>query len=298
MWIRRLVATVAFVLPAAVFAADRPAVFDTPQDALGRFSQALAARDRDEMISIFGPDAEDLLSTGDENRDQANRSEVMSLLSEGYRFKPEGDQIVLLLGSEGWPFPIPLTRLEDRWQFDIEAGREEILTRRIGLNELDVMVLLEAYVDLQSEFRLVDHDGDGVMEFAQSIISEPGARDGLFWPEERGFVGAALARAEVFGWSDGDQDRSPEPFLGYYFKILHGQTSAAVGGEASYMIGGNLVGGHAMLAFPAEYGQTGVSSFMIGENGVLYEADLGAETLDRAAGIAAYDPGDGWQTID
>lgn len=301
MWIRTLCFSAAIMAcssAASVLAADGPAVYDTPQDALDVFSRALAERDRDEMRVIFGPEAEDLLSTGNEGRDKANRAAVMAMILQGYRFQPDEDRVVLLLGADGWPFPIPLMRVDAGWQFDIEAGRDEVLARRIGLNELDVSVLLEAYVDLQSEFRLTDHDEDGVMEFARAVISEPGARDGLFWPDEGGFVGAALARAAAFGWSDGDKDRSPEPFSGYYFKILHGQTANAPGGEASYLLGDNLVGGHAMLAFPAIYGETGLYSFMVGENGVVLEADLGEDTLGRAAAITAFDPGPEWRVFE
>ena len=295
MWAKRYLFCLAILLAGSAAASDAPAVFDTPQKALDTFAEALTDRDRDEMHQIFGADADDLLSTGDPEQDRDNRALVLDLLKEGYRFQPDEDRVILVLGAEGWPFPIPLGRVDGGWQFDVETGREEILARRIGLNELEVLVLLELYVDLQSEFRRVDHDGDGVMEFAQAIIAEPGARDGLFWPEGRGFIGEALARAAAEGWSDGESDRAPEPFNGYYFRVLQGQTDNAPGGATSYFIGDNMVAGHAILAVPAVYGDTGITSFMVSENGLIFESDLGPDTLDKAAGITAYDPGPDWR---
>lgn len=298
MWRKVWIATIAIAFSGSVSANDAPALFATPQDALDSFAEALADGDRDRMHDIFGADAEDILSTGDPDQDRENRALVLDLLKEGYRFQRDEGQVSMVFGADGWPFPIPLTRGEDGWRFDIDAGRDEILARRIGLNELEVILLLEAYIDLQSAFRLVDHDEDGVMEFARTIISQPGARDGLFWPEERGFVGAALARAAALGWSDGETDRAPEPFHGYYFRILHSQSDTAPGGAASYLVGDNLVGGHAMLAVPAVYGETGITSFMVAENGLILEADLGDDTLERAAAITAYDPGPDWKAGD
>ncbi|WP_170464594.1 DUF2950 family protein [Ruegeria arenilitoris] len=272
--------------------------FDTPQTALDAFVGALQANDQSKLLEVFGPEAEDLIGTGDPAEDQARRQEVLGMYAEGYRFQPEDDGVVLLLGEDSWPFPIPILRSGDGWHFDIEAGIEELSAREIGLNELEVIDLLEAYVDLQAAFRLVDHNGDGVMEFARTIISNPGERDGLFWPDEDSFVGAALARAAATGWSDGEADYEAEPFLGYYYTILQGQGSNAPGGEYSYFVGDHFVSGHALLAVPSDYGETGVHSFLVGENGIIYEADFGPETLERTAEISAYDPGPDWSPVE
>ncbi len=271
-----------------------PASFDKPQSALDSFVTALRADDHVKLLEIFGPESEDLIGSGDPVEDRARRKEVLDMYAEGYRFKPEDESVVLLLGEDGWPFPIPIARAGEGWQFDLEAGIEEISAREIGYNEIEVIELLEAYVDLQAAFRLVDHNGNGVMEYAQTIISDPGARDGLFWPDEDSFVGMALARAAASGWSDGEEDYDPEPFLGYYYAILHEQGPNAPGGAYSYFVGDHFVAGHALLAVPADYGETGIHSFMVGENGIIYEADLGPDTLEIASDISAYDPGDDW----
>ncbi len=272
--------------------------FDTPQSALDAFADALKANDQSKLLEIFGPEAEDLVGSGDPAEDQQRRQEVLGMYAEGYRFQPEDDGVVLLLGEDSWPFPIPILRGEDGWRFDLEAGIEELSAREIGLNELEVIDLLEAYVDLQAAFRLVDHNGDGVMEFAQTIISDPGERNGLFWPEDDSFVGAALARAAASGWSDGETDYEAEPFLGYYFTILHEQGANAAGGAYSYFVGDRFVAGHALLAVPSDYGETGIHSFIVGENGIVYEADFGPETLDATADINIYDPGPDWSPVE
>ncbi|WP_298852160.1 DUF2950 family protein [uncultured Ruegeria sp.] len=272
--------------------------FDTPQTALDAFVDALKANDQSKLITIFGPEAKDLVGTGDPAEDQERRQEVLGMYAEGYRFQPEDNGVVLLLGVDSWPFPIPILQAEDGWRFDLEAGVEELSAREIGMNELEVIELLEAYVDLQAAFRLVDHNGDGVMEFAQTIISDPGKRNGLFWPEDDSFVGAALARAAASGWSDGESDHEAEPFLGYYYTILHAQGPNAPGGAYSYFAGDRFVSGHALLAVPSFYGETGIHSFMVGESGIVYEADFGPETLDIAAEISTFDPGTDWSPVE
>lgn len=272
--------------------------FDTPQNALDAFVEALKADDQSKLVEIFGPEAEDLIGTGDPAEDRERRQEVLGMYAEGYRFQPEDDGVVLLLGQDAWPFPIPILRGEDGWQFDLESGIEELSAREIGLNELEVIELLEAYVDLQAAFRLVDHNGDGVMEFAQTIIADPDERNGLFWPEEDSFVGAALARAAASGWSDGEADYEAEPFLGYYYTILQAQGPSAPGGAYSYFVGDRFVAGHALLAVPSDYGETGIHSFLVGENGIVYEADFGPETLERSAEITAYEPGSDWSPVE
>ncbi len=295
---RKAVVSVVFLLASAGLAMSEGARFDTPQTALDAFVDALRADDHNALLEIFGPEAEDLIGSGDPAEDKQRRREVLAMYAEGYRFQPEDEGVVILLGEDSWPFPIPILRSGEAWQFDIEAGAEEIAAREIGLNELEVIDLLEAYVDLQAAFRLVDHNGDGVMEFARTIIADPGMRNGLFWPDEDSFVGAALARAAASGWSDGEADYDAEPFLGYYYTILQGQGPSAPGGAYSYMVSDKFVAGHAMLAVPADYGETGIHSFLVGENGIVYEADLGPETLDLSAEIETYDPGPDWSPVE
>lgn len=293
---RTLLAVIA--LGAGTSVAAEPATFPTPQDAFEALTTAVDNRDAEAFEAIFGAENVDLLVSENDAENAVNRLAFKTLVDEGFRFQRTEQGVILILGAEDWPFPVPILRGPDGWHFDAEAGRQEIRDREIGLNELAVIDLLLAYVDLQTQFRQVDYDADGVMEFAQTIISSADERNGLFWPGGPGFVGQALARAELQGWSDGLEDFEPEPFLGYYFAILHGQGPAAPGGNAEYLVGGNMVAGHAMLAVPADYDGTGIHSFLIGENGILYEADLGEDTLAQAAEMDRYNPDDVWSVVE
>ncbi|MEE4189049.1 MAG: DUF2950 family protein [Roseobacter sp.] len=291
--------TASLFLAGPVFA--QPASYATPQDALDAMIDALRASDRAAVLGVFGEDAEDYLSDGDPVEDKLNRLTLLALYQEGYRFEPQEDGAVMIaLGAESWLFPVPIAKTEEGlWSFDNEAGREEVRLREIGVNELEILELLEAYVTIQSSYRQVDLDGDGVMEFAQQIISStPEARDGLFWPDEDTLLGELFARASATGYNDGTSDQPPEPFFGYYFRILTKQSDAAPGGAMDYVINDNMVGGHALLAVPAVYGETGVHSFMVAENGVILEAVLGEDTLDLAAEMDAYDPNENWTIVE
>ena len=284
---------------ASPLAAD-PATYASPQDALDALMSALKTGDRDAVLTVFGAEAEDYLSDGDPDEDAANRFVLLALYNEGYRMVPQEDgSVVIALGAEGWPFPVPLAKTGDGWAFDNETGREEVALREVGLNELEILELMDAYVDIQATFRLNDHDGDGVMEFASQIISTSETeRDGLFWADPDSPLGELFARASATGFSDGEQDYDPEPYSGYYFRILTEQSAAAPGGEMSYLVNDNMVGGHALLAVPAVFGETGIHSFMVSENGVVLEAILGEDTLEIAAGMTAYDPTEDWTPVE
>lgn len=288
-----LTTTLAGSLPFAVLAA--PQGFDTPQTALDAVFAALQDRDQPALLMVFGPEAEDLILSGDEVEDHHHRDEFLSMYRQGFRFVPQDDgSVVIDLGADDWPFPIPLAQGDQGWSFDIDAGREEIVSRTIGRNELNVIALMDAYVDLQALFRETDQDGDGVMEFAQAIVSSADARDGLYWPGGDSLLGELAARAALDGFNDGAEDQQPEPHDGYYFRILDAQGDNAPGGAMDYIVNGNMVAGHALLAVPAEYGVTGVHSFIIAENGILLQADLGDETLENGFAIGNYDPTDEW----
>lgn len=288
-----LSAALAGSVPFAVLAA--PQAFDTPQAALDAVIAALQDRDQAALLAVFGPEAEDLILSGDEAEDQHHRDEMLSMYRQGFRFVPQDDGgLVIDLGADDWPFPLPLARNDGGWSFDIAVGRDEIASRTVGSNELNVMALLDAYVDLQALFRETDQDGDGVMEFAQAIVSSADARDGLYWPGGDSPLGEMAARAALEGFSDGTADQPPEPYDGYYFRILTSQAEHAPGGAMDYVVNGNMVAGHALLAVPAEYGVTGIHSFLIAENGLLLQADLGDETLEKSFAIDSYDPDEEW----
>lgn len=280
-----------------------PTSYGTPMEAVSALVAALEARDRPKVLEIFGPEHEEILSTGDAEEDRALWGAFLAAAQTRIRVANEGeDRATLLVGSDLWPFPAPLVRGEGGWAFDAEAAGEEVLMRRIGRNELAVIETMRRAGAVQRLYRRLDYDGDGVMEFAASILSSPGARDGLYWPDMPGVPPSpfdiSAARASLTGFAEAGEDSDPEPYEGYYFHILQAQGAAAPGGAYSYVVGGNMVAGHALLAVPAVYGDTGIMSFMVGENGVVYEADLGEETLDIALSIEAFDPGEGWTPVD
>lgn len=265
--------------------------------------EALEARDRDALLEVFGSDAEDVVFTEEPARDREIWGGFLAAYDEMHRIaRQENGDAVLYVGRDQWPFPVPLVETDNGWQFDAAAARDEILHRRIGRNELEVIDLLEGYVGVQADYRRVDWDGDGVMEFAASILSTPGARDGLYWPPEPGApespVGDLFARAAAEGYRLDDVEAEPEPFSGYYFRILTAQGENAPGGAFDYVVNGNMVGGHAILAVPAAYGESGIMSFMVAENGLVLEADLGEDTLATATDIVAYDPGPDWRPVE
>lgn len=281
-----------------------PRRFDTPEAAAEAFRGAVEAGGVGGMLAVFGTEALDLLLDDDDARQQRNRRRLLASWRRASAIEPSADgaTATLLLGHDEWPFPIPLARdVEGQWYFDTEAGREAVLARIIGHNELDVLDLLRAYVEVQAGYRATDWDGDGVMEFAAHIISTGGQRDGLYWPREPGAprspVGDRMARAAAEGYMLDGALEAPEPLYGYVFHVLQFQGPDAPGGAMAYVVGGNMVAGHALIAYPAEYGITGEMTFMVSEAGTIVERDFGPETLAIAGAIEVYDPGEGWTIV-
>jgi Protein of unknown function (DUF2950) len=293
--------TLTFLLGASAVLAE-PAAYPTPEAATEAFVVALEARDRAALLTVFGPEAEDLISSGDPDQDAEARDAFLTNYGTFHQIVPAGDnRAELQIGRTLWTFPVALANTDAGWHFDVEGSRSEIKARRIGMNELDVIELMQKAVVVQAAFRQTDYDGDGVMEFASSILSAPGQRDGLYWPPEEGApespIGEFMAQAAADGVSIDGVDQAPAPFLGYIFRILTRQGDAAPGGAYDYMVGGNMVAGHALLAYPAEPGESGVMSFMVTENGQIYEADLGETTLDVAGAIDSFNPTEGWTAL-
>jgi hypothetical protein len=279
-----------------------PRTFDSPEAAADAVVAALEAHDRDGLIAIFGSENQDVVLSGDDVADRETWREFLSDYRVMHRLAVEGGTATLYVGRDQWPVPVELVQSADGWSFDAPAARDEILMRRIGENEIDVIQLLHGYVRAQNAYRAMDPDGDGLRSFAAGLISSPGTRDGLYWPDEPGApespVGDFLARAAADGYSVDGQDVDPDPYHGYYFKVLQKQGSSAPGGALDYMVGGHLLAGHALFAFPSAYGDTGIMSFMVGEAGVVYEADLGEDTLATAAKIDSFDPGEPWTPVE
>lgn len=280
-----------------------PKAFETPEAAVNAVVDALRAHDRDAVLAIFGPENEDVIATGDPERDSEDREDFLAAYDEMHRVATNEDGVATLyVGRNQWPFPLRLAKGDAGWAFDVEGGREEMQDRRIGRNELDVIDLMRAYVRVQFRFRQSDYDEDGIMEFAPSFLSSPGKRDGLYWPPDLGEpespVSDVVAEATAEGYVLRGTDEAPKPYLGYYFQILDKQGQTAPGGAMDYMVNGNMMVGHALLAFPADYGDTGIMSFMVAENGIVYEADLGENTIDLASDIDSFDPAPPWEPVD
>jgi hypothetical protein len=293
----------AATLATGLAAEAAPQTYDTPEAAVADLIEALEARDRAAVLAVFGPENEDILSTGNPEEDREIWGQFLGFAQEMTSIDiVSEDRAALVVGLDFWPFPAPIVRTEAGWSFDAEAAREEVTMRRIGRNELEAIRILRRASEVQAAYRLVDHDGDGVMEYAASILSSPGAKDGLYWPAEEGGplspFDDRVARANLTGYAIDGQDVEPDPWEGYYFRILQGQGPAAPGGAYSYLVNGNMVAGYAVVAFPARYGDTGIMSFMVGENGVVLEADLGEETLETAMAIEVFNPDDTWFPVE
>lgn len=270
--------------------------FPTPEAAVDAILDALHARSAEDLIAVFGAEAEGVILTGEAPRDRAAWGEFLDMYDDGNFINIiYGDTAVLFIGEDNWSFPAPMRLGDDGlWAFDVEEAREEILTRRIGRNELEVIEIMHGYVQAQTEYRSQDFDGDGVKEFASNILSSPGQKDGLYWPGKDSPVGDFVAQAAADGYSIDGTDHDPVPYAGYYYRLLNSQGEDAPGGAMDYIINGHQVAGHGLVAAPASYGDTGIMTFMVSENGIVMEADLGEDTLEKLVGITSYNLGEDW----
>jgi hypothetical protein len=271
--------------------------FSSPPEALATLVKALQAGDKDSLRAILGPESEEILSSGDPVSDQADRERFLKVYDEKVDLVARGnDRVEVVLGNDNWPFPIPMVQQGKGWFFDTAAGKEEILNRRIGRNEIDTIMVCQGYVEAQREYASADREQDGIIQYAQKVISDPGKRNGLYWEVAEGEVpsplGPLAARATAEGYKKGDK---PIPFHGYYFRILKGQGSKAPGGACSYVINGHMVAGFALVAWPAEYGASGVMTFVVNRNGIVYEKDLGPKTAKTAEAMTRYNPDQTWR---
>ena len=275
-------------------------LFPTPQTAVDAMLSACAANDTEVLIRIFGSNYRDEIETVDPEEAKRTRADFHERAT-GMMTIADVDQTTkeLIVGVQKWPFPIPLVKEAGGWRFDTSEGIEEIIDRRIGRAELSAIAACRAFVDAQMEYADADHDGDEVLEFAQRVLSSPGKRDGLYWPvdadsdESLSPLGPLAAKAEV----DPATREPGAPLRGYYFRILTRQGDAAPGGAYRYIINGNMIGGCALLAWPAEYGASGVMTFVISHQGKVYEKDLGPKTTKIARHMKAYNPDSSWQLV-
>ena len=262
-------------------------------------ADAVRTQSVETMQELFGEDARETLSTGDAVRDKAIWSSFIEAYDAEHIVQGIYDKYaVLLVGDDNWAFPMPLIKGDDGfWTFDVAEGVEEIARRQIGRNELEVIGIMKSYVDVQAQYRSVDWDGDGVLEFAANIISSEGTKDGLFWPGEDSPAGDFLARAVASGHMVDNETMNPEPYAGYVYRLFDKQSENAPGGALEYMVNSNQIAGHAAMAVPAEYGVTGVTSFMVSENGQVLELDLGEDGFAKILEMDAFDPHEGWSPV-
>ena len=270
--------------------------FAQPDAALQAFVGALGTGDPARLAELFGPEHMDEILGDDPVAARADIAKVYADAERAAALRPAGaDRMVVVVGREAWPFPVPIVHDSEGWRFDAAAGAEEITNRRIGRNELSAIEVMRAFVKAEREYASEDRTGDGVLEYAQRIASTGDKRDGLYWPTKEGETPSPFGPfvAEAGDYLEGRQ--AGAPYHGYYFRVLTGQGPNAPGGAYSYVINGHMVAGFALLAWPAAYGDTGVMSFLVGPNGVVLEADLGPDTAERARAITAYDPDPSWQ---
>ena len=298
-----LLALHVIVSPALAAAADSVA-FRSPMAAVDALLEALRADDTARLDALFGPDAEDLISSGDEVADRETRRQFVAGADLRTRLDRESEgRVILSIGADDWPFPIPLVRGEAGWHFDAAAGAEELVNRRIGRNELHAIAVMNAFVGAQYEYFARAPMGEGQRRYAQRIRSSEGKRDGLSWPVAEGEaespLGPLVAQATEEGYFKGDgQDREgPDPYHGYIFRMLTAQGPHAPGGASSYVEGGAMTLGFALLAYPVAHGSSGIMTFIVNQRGIVYQKDLGPDTARIAESIEAFDPDPGWEPV-
>jgi hypothetical protein len=266
--------------------------FATPQQAVKELVKAAGNYDVPSLLAIFGPDGEAFISSADPVHDRTNSTKFAALAQEKNTVKidpAKPDRATLIVGDENWPFPVPIVQKNGRWTFDSKSGRAEILYRRIGANELDAIQVCRGFVDAQHEYASAIHDDSGV-----KIISTPGKQDGLYWENPDGTPGGPISMPVARAIEEGYSTDKRSAYHGYYFKVLKGQGPAAPMGRLDYVIQGAMIGGFALIAAPAEYRVTGVKTFICNQDGIVYQKDMGADTLNTAKKIELYNPDKTW----
>jgi hypothetical protein len=283
---------------AAVGTASAQQSFGSPDDAAQALLSAAAANDTAAMLKLFGPQGKDIVESGDAAEDKATRAEFARRAREKLQVeavKGNPDRAGIVVGNDNWPVPVPLVRTKGQWHFDAAQGRVEILARRIGRNELAAIDVCRAYVEAQNEYAARDRNGKGMLEYAPKIVSSPGKHDGLYWEGQAdNLVPRAFADAAAAMFNEG---KKPAPYHGYYFHILKAQGPEAAGGAKDYVVKGMMIGGFALVAFPAEYGVSGVKTFIVNHQGVVYEKDLGSSTLALSRQMTRFNPDKTWKKV-
>jgi len=292
----RVALMAAAVLFPALSSANAQQVFPTPEEAATALAGAVRSGTTRDLLNVLGRDAADIMFSGDKVADREAREKFVGAYDTRHNVVIEGEKAVVVVGSGDFPLPIPLTRQKDGWKFDTAAGRLEILYRRIGRNELDAIQTCLAYVDAQNEYAEKGPAGAGT--YAQRIVSAPGKKDGLYWPSSDGEASplvAFVAQASTEGYKVGE---GRVPYHGYYYRILTQQGPNAPGGALNYVVKGKMIGGFALVAYPAEYGNSGVMTFLVNHSGTVYQKDLGGSTAALVKRMMWFDPDQTWKKVD
>ncbi len=293
---RLLCPTLASLLASVVIAGAQE-LFKTPEDAASALVSAARDSNLRRLHSILGASGPKIVSSGDQVMDAADRQRFASAYDNRHSINQQGNSATLLIGRDDFPFAIPLVRALGHWKFDTQAGYREVRLRRIGRNELDAIQTTLAFIDAQQDYAAKDR-GQGAGTYAQRIVSGDKAKDGLYWETSPGEEESPLGRLAADAATEGYRaSQRPQPFHGYFYKILKRQGSAAPGGAIDYVVGGKMIGGFALLAYPAEYGRSGVMSFIASHAGAIYQKDLGPGTRYAAARMTRFDPGKGWDKV-
>jgi len=276
-----------------------PETFDTPEHAADAIINAAEKFDVARLVEILGSDGEDIVLSGEPAQDRQVATAFAAQAREKRGLSPDprtARRVFILVGKQDWPFPIPITKKGNDWSFDVPAGRQELIYRRIGSNELDAIDICHGFVDAQYDYAYRKRHGYEVNQYAQRVISSPGKQDGLAWQNPDGTwagpIGERIARAIAQGYT-----MTGEPYHGYYFKVLKGQGPDAPLGTLDYVVNGIMIGGFALLAAPAEYDRTGVNTFMVSQDGVVYQKDLGPDTLEEFNKIEEFNPDKSWTPV-
>lgn len=299
-WLLVLLAFATMVLVSTrTFAAEAvQRTFPTADDAVAALVAAAKANDPKAIRAILGNDRGDL-SSGDPVADRTLREGFVAAYDVKHALVDSGGVMRLTVGNEAFPFAFPLVQTAGAWRFDTAAGRDELLARRIGANELDAIKVLQAIVDAQREYASVDRNGDGVLAYASRFASTRGKHDGLYWPAKAGEPPSPLGELVVQAAGEGyrAKEGSPTPYHGYYYRMLKAQTANASGGSIDYIVRGRQIGGYAVVAYPAKYGSSGIMTFIVNQDGSVYQSDLGRDTQAKASAMRKFDPGSGWTRV-
>jgi len=278
---------------------DSQRTFSTPEEAAQALVDAAAQNDTAALLKLFGPGGKDIVQSGDPADDKAMREEFASRARARLQVEPDHDnpdRVILVVGDQNWPLPVPLIRKNGQWHFDGAAGRVEVLARRVGRNELAAIDVCRGYVEAQMEYASRDRDAHGMLKYAQHIVSSPGKKDGLYYEGEpenlvpKSFADAAAVLLQA-------QGKKPVPYHGYFFHILKSQGPDAQGGAMDYVVKDAMIGGFALVAWPAEYGVSGIQTLIVNHRGIVYEKDLGSQTATLARQMTRFNPDKTWKPV-